>query len=203
MIGEFDLVISLLIAGVTVSLGQAITAYELFTGKALPRQGLARQWKRALVLAAGYGVVMGGALVWGLRPVYAALLTALLMTAFFALLSWRSYVEWDEAMQRLRPFVASQHLYDSLLTAPGEADAGFEPFQALCSSVLDTTLAHLIPAGPPAAFIAGQSYPPGRPSPGIGPFLDRPTESLGLVTAVEPAKYGGATWAIPLWGRAG
>ena len=122
VIGEFDLVISLLIAGVTVLLGQAMTAYELFTGKALPRQGLARQWKRALLLAAGYGVVMGGALVWGLRPVYAALLTALLMTAFFALLSWRSYVEWDEAMQRLRPFVASQHLYDSLLTAPGEAE---------------------------------------------------------------------------------
>jgi len=203
VIGEFDLVIALLIAGVTILLGQAMTAYELFTGKALPRQGLARQWKRALLLAAGYGVLMGGALAWGLRPVYAALLTALLMTLFFALLSWRSYVEWDEAMRRLRPFVASQHLYDSLLTAPGPTEDGAEPFRALCNSVLDTTLAYLIPIGPSAAFVAGQSYPVGQPIPGIGPLLERRAESLGLLAAIEPTRYGGATWAIPLWGARG
>ncbi|HNT05993.1 MAG TPA: hypothetical protein PKJ21_07450, partial [Anaerolineae bacterium] len=46
VIGRFDLAVSLLIGGVTVLLGQAMTAYELFTGKALPRQGLSRQWQR-------------------------------------------------------------------------------------------------------------------------------------------------------------
>lgn len=203
VIGEFDLVISLLIAGVTVLLGQAMTAYELFTGKVLPRQGLARQWKRALLLAAGYGVLTGGALVQGLRTVYAVLLTALLMTAFFALLSWRSYVEWDEAMRRLRPFVASQHLYDSLLTAPGPAEDATETFEALCSSVLDTTLAYLIPAGPSAALVTGQSYPANRPCPALGPLLERPLADLGLITAVDPGQVAGATWAIPLWGLRG
>ena len=203
VIGEFDLVISLLIAGVTAALGQAMTAYELFTGKALPRQGLARQWKRALLLAAGYGVLTGGALVRGLQPVYAVLLTASLMTAFFALLSWRSYVEWDEAMRRLRPFVTSQHLYDSLLTAPSPAEEATEPFAALCSSVLDTTVAYLIPAGPSAALVAGQSYPASRSCPAIGPLLERPLAGLGLIMPVEPGQYAGATWAIPLWGLRG
>ena len=89
-IGRFDLVVSTLIAAVTVLLGQAMTAYEVFTGKPLPRQGLARQWKAASALAAGYGVLIGGALVLGVEPVYAVLLTALLMTVFLALLSWRS-----------------------------------------------------------------------------------------------------------------
>ena len=39
-IGWFDLVISVLIAAVVLLLGQAMTAYELFTEKALPRQGV-------------------------------------------------------------------------------------------------------------------------------------------------------------------
>jgi len=104
VIGRFDLVVSILIAVVTILLGQAMTAYELFTGKVLPRRGLARQWKRAILLAGGYGALMGGALVWGMEPVYAILLTALLMTTFVAMLSWRSHVEWEQSMRQLRPF---------------------------------------------------------------------------------------------------
>ncbi len=203
VIALFDLVISLLIAGVVLSLGQAMTAYELFTGKALPRQGLARQWKRAILLAASYGVLVGGALAWGLRPIYAVLLTALLMTTFFALLSWRSYEEWEHAMRQFRPFVASQHLYDGLLASSAPRASSPDPFQVLCDTVLDTPLAYLIPAGASAAFVGSQSYPLGRPAPAIGPLVERGPETFGLLTAVEPANYGGATWAIPLWGAAG
>ncbi|PKO22413.1 MAG: hypothetical protein CVU38_09555 [Chloroflexi bacterium HGW-Chloroflexi-1] len=203
VIGRFDLLISLLVAAVTVLLGQAMTAYELFTGKALPRQGLTRQWKRAILLAAGYGMLIGGALAWGLRPIYAVLLTAWLMTAFFALLSWRSYVEWEHAMRQLRPFVASQHLYDVLLTAPDARKNSSGPFHALCSTVLDTALAHLIPAGPSAAFVVPQSYPADRPCPPISSLLEQSPETAGLITAIDPAAYDGALWAIPLWGDRG
>jgi hypothetical protein len=52
-----DLAIALLIALATVMLGQALVAYEVFTGKSLPRRGLLRFWRNALALAAGYGVV--------------------------------------------------------------------------------------------------------------------------------------------------
>jgi len=117
VIGRFDWVISALIATVTILLGQAMTAYELFTGKVLPRRGQAQQWRWAIVLAASYGVLMGGALVWGLEPVYAILLTALMMATFFALLGWRSHVEWELAMHQLRPFVASQRWYDALIAS--------------------------------------------------------------------------------------
>ena len=58
---------------------------------------------------------MGGALAWGLEPVYAVLTTTLLMTVFFALLSWRYYVEWEHSAQQLRPFVTSEHWYESLI----------------------------------------------------------------------------------------
>ena len=140
--------ISLLIAGVVLLLGQAMTAYELFTEKALPRREVVRQWRRAILLAAGYGVLMGGALAWGLEPEYAVLLTALLMTAFFALQSWRSRVEWEQAMRQLRPFVASQRWYDALIAPQAAEQPGSDPFRALCENLLNTTVAYLIPAGP-------------------------------------------------------
>jgi signal transduction histidine kinase len=207
VIGRFDLVISALIATVTILLGQAMTAYELFTGKVLPRKGLARQWKWAIVLAASYGVLMGGALVWGLEPVYAILLTALIMATFFALLGWRSHVEWEQAMRQLRPFVASQRWYDALIASPGEAASQHpaDPFSALCENLLNTTVAYLIPIGPTATFVSPQSYPSGGESsvPPLDPLAQEAAEDAWLILPVEPSHYGGATWAVSLWREQG
>jgi signal transduction histidine kinase len=203
VIGVFDLIISSLIGAVVILLGQAMTTYELFTGKALPRQGLARQWRRAILLAAGYGGLMGGALAWGLEPVYAVLLTALLMTIFFALLSWRSYVELEHTMQQLRPFVASQRWYDALIAGPPEEAATPDPFRALCENLLHTPVAYLLPAGPTATLVNPQSYPAGRPAPALPAAIQR-AEGVGeLIVAVEPAGHDGATWAVPLWRERG
>jgi signal transduction histidine kinase len=205
VIGRFDLVIAFLIAAVTTLLGQAMTAYELFTGRTLPRQGLARQWKRAVLLAAAYGLLMGGALVWGLEPVYAILLTALLMTAFFALLGWRSYVEWEQAVRQFRPFVASQRWLDALVASPS---AGLQPpdaFRALCESLLNTTVAYLIPAGATAALVPPAGYPGGSDTspPALGPLVNQAADDASLILPVEPGRYGGATWAVPLWRERG
>jgi len=204
VIARFDLALCLLIAAVTVLLGQAITAYELFTGKVLPRRGLARQWKRAVWLAAGYGLLIGGALARGQEPVYAALLTALLMTAFFALLSWRSYVEWEQAIRQLRPFVASQRWYDALVASPA-AEHPPDPFHALCENLLNTSVAYLLPVGPTAALLPPQSYPAGSPAnaPAVGPLTQQAAEEGRLILPLEPAAYGGATWAVPLWRERG
>ncbi len=113
-----------------------MTRYELFMGKDLPRRELARHWKRAIVLAAGYGVLLGGALVWGLEPVYAVLLTAVLMTAFFVLLGWRASVEWRQAMRQLRPMVTSEGWYGRLTANPstppprGDSESGLRDDRA-------------------------------------------------------------------------
>ena len=217
IIGCFDLVISALIATVTILVGQAITAYELFTGNILPRKGLAGQWRWAIVLAAGYGLLMGGALVWGLEPVHAVLLTALMMASFFALLGWRSHVEWEQAMRHLRPFVASQPWYEAIVgtivpnriastqiptDGPAEGDRRpADPFSALCEDLLNTTVGHLVPAGPTAAFVSPKSYPAGTESsaPALGPLAQRASEDAWLVLPVDPAEYGGAVWAVSLW----
>ncbi len=203
VIGRFDLLISILIAAVVLMLGQAMAAYELFTGKILPRQELKRQWHRAILLAAGYGVILGGVLAWGFQPVYAVLVTLVLMTLFFALSGWRVFTDWDRSMQRLRPFISSQRWYEAL-TASTEGAAGLtDPLQVLSDDLLSTTVAYLIPVGPLAAFVSPQSYPAGLDIPALGALLDQSPESLGLITAINGDQYGNADWAIPLWSERG
>jgi len=199
-LGLQDLAAAGLIAGVILMLGQAMAAYELFTGKALPRRELANQWRRAVILAAGFGVVVGGLLVWARPPIIVALLAALLVAAYAALSGWRIFAEWDRSMQQLRPFVSSQRWYDTLTR--GRAGGAPDPFRALCEELLDTSVAFLIPTGPLAPFVEARSYPPDRPIPEIGSLIATTTKDA-LALAIDPARYGGCTWAIALWSERG
>jgi len=217
-IGWFDLVISALIGAAVVVVGQALVAYEVFTGKTLPRRGLLRFWRNAVALSAGYSLLAAWSLTLQLRPIYSVLLTAALLSVFYALFSWRAYAERESYMRQLRPFVAGQPLYQQLLeqarTPAGEAPtAAADPqtaaaaasFQALCRAVLGARLAYLVPLGP-AAPLAGPALSYAEPN--AAPQLDGPHAAplAALVTSrevsafpVEPAQAGGAYLALPLW----
>jgi signal transduction histidine kinase len=231
----FDVLIVGLITVAIVLIGQAIVAYEIFTGKALPRGGLARYWRRGLVLAGGYGALMGLSLslpgVAGVDPIYRLLLATLLMTLFYALLSWRSYVDRERSMEHLRPFVASQQLYERMLRplAPPEVDIA-EPFRALCADVLGARVAYLAALGPLAPLVGpGLAYPDEAESQEAraknqeapdGSRLTLRAPVLGsdalladltaqfrspqaICVPLDAAKYGGAVWAVPLWSERG
>ena len=209
-IARLDLLVSGLIAAANLTLGQAIVAYEIFTGKTLPRSGLRRQWLLALLLAAGYGLLVGGVLSLQQRPVYSVLLSALFMTAFFALLSWRSYAERERYIEHLRPFVSSQHLYDHLLTAPPQSRDGVgdavQPFEALCRDVLGTRLAYLAALGPLAPLAgAPLAYPrqEGVALPALQDVAVRFTSPRVPYVEIAPEQFGGAVWAVPLWSARG
>ncbi len=139
----------------------------------------------------------------GLEPVYAALLTAVLMTSFFALLSWRAYAEREQAIQQVRPFVASPRWYDYLVANPTSVEGTSSPFRALCTTLLNTSVGYLIPAGPVAAFVSPLSYPVGKSMPRIGVDVQSRQQWDELIIAIQPARYGGAEWAIPLWSERG
>jgi signal transduction histidine kinase len=207
-IGLFDLLVSLLIATAVVAIGQAVVAYEIFTGKTLPRRGLRRQWRQVLLLAAVFSLFAGAALALPLPPVYGLLLAALLMTASLTLLSWRAYAERQRYLDHLRPFIASQHLYDQLVTADSATPdlASGAAFRALCQDVLATRRAFLVPLGPLAA-LAGSPlrYPPGDMSalPPLAPLTSQFTSPQLLSLPIDPLAWAGAGWAIPLWGARG
>jgi signal transduction histidine kinase len=207
----FDLVICALLAVAIVLIGRAIVSYEIFTGKALPRGGLMRYWRRSLVLAAGYGALMGLSLSLpgssDVDPVYRLLLATLLMTLFYALLGWRSYTDRERSMSDLRPFVASQRLYERMLrpAAPSEVDIG-EPFRALCEDVLGARVAYLAALGPLAPLV-GTAATAGS----AGAVAEQAINALALrfvspQTICVPLagdQHGGAVWAVPLWSERG
>ncbi len=207
----FDILIAGLIGLAILALGQAVVSYEVFTGKTLPRRGLWRYWRNALFLAAGYGLVAGWALTYRLRSVYSLLLSLVLIAFFYALLSWRSYVERERYIEHLRPFVSSQRLYEQLLTAstsaPLEIDAN-TPFRVLCDEVLGAGSAYLVAlgplaplVGPPLRYPAGADPPPALLDDWSAKRFHSPeTMCLPLDRA---ARLGGARWAVPLWSERG
>jgi signal transduction histidine kinase len=197
-----DLIIAALIGVSIVFVGQAVALYEVFTGKTLPRRGLFRQWRSAVILAAGYGVIVAWAITFQQRAIYIVLLTMALMTIFYALFGWRSYVERDRYIRDLRPFVASQRLYDSLLanaSVPLELDVQI-PFRALCRDVLGARSAYLTAVGPLAPLVPSLAYPDGIPVP--------PIDSNELAQFQSPqtmivSSDTGNLWTIPLWSERG
>ena len=200
-----DALLAGLISVAVLLAGQAIVAYEVFTGKALPRGGLRRHWRYAILLAAGYGALVGGSLAVALRPVYSLLLTTLLMTLFYALFSWRAYAEREQAMRQLRPFVAGPHLVDRLLQPNGAAAAldvdAATPFWALCETVLGARWACLAAAGPLAPLTGPPLVHGAGPAPAELPAGLNSPETTAL--ALTPGQYGPAHWAVPLWSERG
>jgi hypothetical protein len=233
----FDLLIAGLIAVAIVLTGQAIVSYEIFTGKALPRGGLFSYWRRTLILAAGYGALLGATLslppLTDLDDIYRLMLATVLMTTFLALLIWRSYADRERGIGRLRPFVASQRLYDRMLrpVAPPDVDVA-APFRALCEDVLGARVAYLAALGPLAPLVGpALAYAEERRTiqddgrlttndsqQGWQAIVYRLSsivpEDLRLLASelhspqticvpLDPERYGGAVWAVPLWSERG
>ncbi|NNJ09750.1 hypothetical protein EKD04_005370 [Chloroflexales bacterium ZM16-3] len=206
MLIGFDFLICLLIAAAVVLIGQAVVAYEVFTGAALPRGELARQWRRALILGGVYAVAVGwslsGAGIPG-QPIYQLLIATVLMTAFLALVGWRSASEPSGGLARLRPFVASQNLYDRLLGPGGGGDDEPEAvFHALCGELLGARAAYLLPLGSLAEMAGPALAHPDGPIPDasaiIATIQATPTGHAPLCLPINPASHSGAGWAVPL-----
>ncbi len=205
-IAILDLLISAIIAVVIVLLGRAVVSYEVFTGKTLPRGGLKRQWRQAVMLAAGYGIVIGGTIAIQLRPLYSLLLTAMLMTFFFAMVSWRTFAERERYIAHLRPFVSSNRLVEQLITQSDPQEVDFiTPFYALCADVLDARVAYLAALGPMAPLVGPPiSYPSSaQPLSSLATITERFTGTENEMISLDADEFGAAIWAIPLWSERG
>ncbi len=205
-IAQFDLAIASLIALAIIFLGQAITSYEVFTGKALPRHGLFRNWQRAIFLAGGYAIVVSLSLSLNLNPIYSVVLSALLMTVFYALQSWRSFTERQYFIDQLRPFVTSQRVYDQLVAVDPIYVEIDKPFTVLCQDVLSTRHAYLAAQGPlaplagdPLTFTIDQAPQTPDLEGILGPWISPENICIPLPQAAD----GQWQWLVPLWSERG
>ena len=139
-----DLAVEFLIALALILLGRVIVGFEVLTERPLPRRGFFRQWRRTVILTAAFAIVVAIIYRIQLRPIYSLMLTTALTATMFALFSWRVFAEHEEFLAALRPFVASAHLRERLLSGrTGDADIR-ALFAALCRDVLDAQHACLI-----------------------------------------------------------
>jgi len=199
-----DVAVTALVMVAVLFLGQAIVSYEIFTGKSLPRGGLKRHWYSAILLAAAYAVVSGWSSVVEGAPFYGLLMSMLLVTAFFALFNWRSYLERDRYIRRLRPFVASARVYESLLGDDVPEIDARTPFEALCREVLGAESAHLVAVGPLAQLAEPLSIPESASPPGdTGEIVKRAGSPEQMSVSLAPEEHGGAIVAVPLWSERG
>jgi len=220
----WDLVIALLILGAVFMVGQAIVAYEIFTGKTLPRGELRRHWMNAILLAIGFGSVVGLTFALQVRSIYSLLMATVLLIFFYALLGWRSYARHEEYMRQLRPFLGSQHLYERLLALP---DGDAKPnqylesalpvqapptldisalFATLCRDVLNVRQAYLVAIGPLAPLVGPPlSYPEAQsfPLPALGALAAQLNRPETICLPLDPEVTGGLLWAAPLWSERG
>ena len=208
-VAAYDLVLASLIAVATLLLGQAIVAYEIFTGRVLPRRSFVRHWRYAILLAGGYAAVVGWSIALHLRPIYSLLLATLLLTLFYALYVWRAFGEREQFVAGLRPFVQSQGRTPGArqgATAPHGGSAA-AMFGALCRDVLGTAHAQLVPLGSVAPLVGAPLwYPPPDESTGkvrgaamgAPPHHDLRELEPGM-TPLDPEAYAPYRWAISLW----
>ena len=139
-----DLAVEFLIALALILLGRVIVGFEVLTERSLPRRGFFRQWRRTVIITAAFSIVVALVYRIQLRPIYSLMLTTALTATMFALFSWRVFAEHEEFLAALRPFVASTHLRERLLSnRTGDADIR-ALFDALCRDVLDTQCACLM-----------------------------------------------------------
>ncbi len=202
-IADADFVIAGLITLAVLCLGQAVARYEVFTGKTLPQQRFMRHWRDAVLLAFGYGGVMGASLLIAAPPIYLILLMGVMVTLFYAMFSRRSYSERERYIEHLRPFVTSQRLYEHMTRLPPAFDVA-TPFYALCDEVLGASSAFLLPVGAFAPLIGqGIAFPAQIKPPPLHDLAERFSTPQTMCAAVDPAQHGGAAWAVPLWSERG
>lgn len=202
-ISLMDIVISCAVSAAIVLIGQAIVQFEVFTGKLLPQRRSIRHWRNIITLAVAYSAIMSGALQLSVHPIYSLLLVAMLLTLCYAMFTRASTVERQRYIRDLRPFVLSQRLYDNLIrgAVPTEVDV-ITPFHALCQQILSAHVAYLVPTGPLASLIGKGLTFPGNDSPPRVSVSDFSAVHVMCID-VDPLRYAGASWAVPLWSERG
>ena len=193
----FDLLLISLIGLTVVLMGKAIVSYEIFTGKTLPRQGFLRQWRGVVTVSLLSSAILAWCLIIDLRTVYSLLIIVVLMSFLFALLSWQFFKEREIATAQLRPFIASQHFYNKVLSSQNADERGDAQamFHVLCDQILETRGAKLIPLGALAPLAgAPLHFPDEAHSPSTSD--ESPVDTKVLCAAVETNL--GLAWRIPL-----
>jgi signal transduction histidine kinase len=128
-----------------IFLGRAVLSNSVLTERLQGGSGLFARWRNVVGVAIVGSLFVALLYNLNIRPIYSVLLTVILAVMAYALFNWRQYVEHEEFMRRLNPFVTSLHLHERLLTSDADSEQeSRELFTALCRDALRTDHACLL-----------------------------------------------------------
>jgi signal transduction histidine kinase len=198
---RLDLLVASLVGLAIILLGRAIVAYEVFTGRPLPRNRFSRQWRSTVILAAGYSSVIAFGVTIHLPMLYIIMSATLLFTVFYGLYSWRSYAERDAVISRVRPLLSSGEIFSQVTEADQIDRTGPHVFFAtLCQNILSVPAAVIIPAPWVAPLVDAPLVfnPFDKP---LGLALSRPIREIFSDSDLQilPGQTEGVAWMVSLW----
>ncbi|HTP09952.1 MAG TPA: ATP-binding protein [Anaerolineae bacterium] len=128
-----------------IFLGRAVLSNSVLTERLQAGPGLFARWRNVVGVAIVGSLFVALLYNLNIQPIYSVLLTVILAVMAYALFNWRQYVEHEEFMRRLNPFVTSLHLHERLLTSDADSEQeSRELFTALCHDALRTAHACLL-----------------------------------------------------------
>jgi signal transduction histidine kinase len=128
-----------------IFLGRAVLSNNVLTERLQGGSGLFARWRNVVGVAVIGSLFVALLYNLNIRPIYSVLLTVILAVMAYALFNWRQYVEHEEFMRRLNPFVTSLHLHERLLSSNADSEQeSRELFTALCRDALRTEHACLL-----------------------------------------------------------
>ena len=136
-----------------------------------------------------------------MHAIFGVLLAAGMFSLFFALANWRHFAEHEQYLQHLRSVIAGPQVFTTLLASASPVD-GPAMLHTLCEEVLGARVAYVFANHALAALVAPLSYP----AESLPPLIDGEppwATSQALHLPIDPSRYGGARWAVPLWSARG
>ncbi|MCE1255460.1 MAG: hypothetical protein LWX83_18170, partial [Anaerolineae bacterium] len=199
----FDLIIDSLVSAAILLIGQAMVVYEVFTGKVLPRRGLRRFWYAAVLLAFLVSVIASAGLTADIRPIYTLMTVMILMILYFSVNNRQAFLDHQQAIARLRPFIGQRHLFEQSFspTLDVSRDGDIQQaFFSLCHDILGVKRAVLIVIGPLAQIVPQKElyYPGAGPLPSLNDILPILLNDPEKPLPLDIQSYQGLSWALAL-----
>jgi len=194
-----DVIIEILITTAILLIGQAAMVYEVFSSIPLPRSGLRKRWNFAIITGGVVSAMLAGVLIFLARPEVAYLILIPLLTASLAIQNHLAAHEQEMEVEQLRTLARPHQMYERIfagLDNSAGSEESLDEFTLICTNVMRTKRAALLPLGVLASFLPehiihprdGESLLELPPAP---EYLEGNSQPL-------PVDSTGYRWAVPL-----
>ncbi|NLF49943.1 MAG: hypothetical protein GX577_02290 [Leptolinea sp.] len=197
-----DVVIELLITFAILLIGQAAVVYEVFSSNPLPRDGLRKHWTFAIWVGGFFSIVFSSVLFYFSRPELAYLLFIPFMAGVMTFQNHQTGKDRETESRQLRTLASPLQTYDRIFSDPGSLNNSENlliEFDQICSDLLRTNKAILVPAGVLSSFLpADISFPRDKADISVALRSPQYDPDMPIPIRLNPDENKNFSWAVPL-----